>query len=138
MIRQSSSHASRLGLEDAHLPLRCSFGSFVAATAPAAYDAKSNKQGPNVPLKLRVAAVAAIAMAAHADGQTFSIDAKVVGTGTSVRSGNSCFRMRATVAEPVVSTAANSSYSITAGFRAAAPLASGDDVFFDGFERCSP
>jgi hypothetical protein len=91
-----------------------------------------------MPLSLRIAAVVAIAIAAHADGQTFSISAKVTSAGTSARSQNSCFRMQATIAQPVVGTASNSGYSITAGFRAAAPVATGDDVFFDGFERCSP
>jgi hypothetical protein len=73
--------------------------------------------------------------ALHASGQTYSIDAHVVAAGSSMRSGSTCFRMRATISEPVGGYSSSANYSLAAGFRAANPGA-GDDIHFSGFENC--
>jgi hypothetical protein len=71
----------------------------------------------------------------EATGQTYSIDAHIVSAGTSARSGSACFRMTATIAEPVAGFSSSTNYSLMAGFRAVAPNAN-DDIFFSGFEAC--
>ena len=70
-------------------------------------------------------------------GQTFAVDAKVFVSGTSERSANRCFRLQATVAEPVVSHASGGIYSISSGFRALPYATAQDDIFFSGFEGCA-
>ena len=90
-----------------------------------------------MPSSARLAAVllACGFAAIKADSQTFSIDAHVVSAGSSVVSASPCFRLRATLAEPVAGYSSSPTYAVTAGFRAAAPSA-GDDLFFNGFEVC--
>ena len=73
--------------------------------------------------------------AIDATGQTFSIDAHVVSAGSSVQSTSACFRMRATIAEPVAGYSSSTNYSITAGFQAVTPIAN-DEIFSSGFEAC--
>lgn len=67
---------------------------------------------------------------------TYMLDAHVVVSGSSVTSGNACYRLRATIAEPVVGFATNANHALSAGFRAVAPGQSGDDLFSSGFETC--
>jgi hypothetical protein len=67
----------------------------------------------------------------------YSIDAHVVGAGASARAGSACFRLRATIAEPVAGFASSADYVIAGGFRAT-PRGVGDDIFFSGFEDCAP
>jgi hypothetical protein len=74
----------------------------------------------------------------HATSQTFSIDAHVISAGTSERSGSPCFRLQATMAEPVAGYSFSADYAISAGFRAAAQGAAHDDIFFSAFEDCTP
>jgi hypothetical protein len=73
---------------------------------------------------------------ASATGPTYSVDAHIVASGTSVLSGNSCSRLRATVAEPVAGYSSSVDYAIIAGFRATTASATPDDIFFSSFEVC--
>src|SRR3954462_13375088 len=73
--------------------------------------------------------------AIDATGQTFSIDAHVVSAGSTVLSGP-CFRLQATIAEPVAGYSSSATYSIYAGFQAVAPVAGNDGIFSSGFEAC--
>lgn len=91
--------------------------------------------------RLRSACAAAIAFAfgsIHAAGQTFSINEYVMSAGTSVRSGSSCFRMQATIAEPAPGYSSSATYSLSAGFRYATQNLGSDAIFFAGFEDCKP
>ena len=67
----------------------------------------------------------------------YSIDAHVVGAGASARAGSPCFRLRATIAEPVAGFASSADYVLAGGFRASVHGAD-DDIFFSGFEDCAP
>jgi len=70
--------------------------------------------------------------------QSFSIDAHILSAGSSVRSANACFRLRATIAEPVAGFSSSADYSISAGFRALPQSSASDDLFFSSFEACTP
>jgi hypothetical protein len=78
----------------------------------------------------------ALGAAGAANSQTYSIDAHVVAAGTSVRSGNACVRLRATVAEPVAGYSSSVGYAMAAGFRPLTSSATPDDIFFSRFEVC--
>jgi len=84
---------------------------------------------------LAAASIAALG-AAHADSIIYSIDAHIIAIGTSVRSGNACTRLLATIAEPVAGYSSSVDYEMIAGFRAIAANTTPDDVFFSGFEVC--
>ena len=74
----------------------------------------------------------------HADPPpTYSIQAHVIAAGTSARGKSACFRMDATIGEPVAGFSSSTDYTLSGGFRALVPTA-GDDLFFDGFESCTP
>lgn len=66
----------------------------------------------------------------------YTIDAHVVASGSAVTSSNACYRLRATIAEPVVGFAANATHALSAGFRAVTQGQSGDDLFSSSFEVC--
>ena len=68
----------------------------------------------------------------------FAIGAHIISASSSVRSVSACFRMTATVAEPVAGPASTGQYGLSAGFRAHAALQLQDDIFFNAFEVCSP
>jgi hypothetical protein len=74
----------------------------------------------------------------RAGSNTYSIDAHVISAGTSSLSGSPCFRMWATIAEPVAGYSSSTNYSFSAGFRAVTQSAGSDDIFFSGFEVCPP
>jgi hypothetical protein len=85
---------------------------------------------------------AAVSLAAfgsiRASSTVYSIDAHVISAGSSTLSGSSCFRMGATIAEPVAGYSSSANYSFSAGFRALAQSAGADGIFFSGFEVCPP
>jgi hypothetical protein len=96
-------------------------------------------------MQIRLAALifgAAFALVApgfiHAGADIYSIDAHVLSAGTSKLSGNTCFRLHATIAEPVAGYSSSTNYSMSAGFGAVTQSAARDDVFFSGFEDCTP
>ena len=66
---------------------------------------------------------------------TYTFDAHVVASGFSVTSSNACYRLRATIAEPVAGFSANANHALSAGFRAIV-RGQGDDIFSTGFEAC--
>lgn len=67
---------------------------------------------------------------------TYTLDAHIVASGSSATSSNACYRLRATIGEPVAGYAANADHALSAGFRAIAQGQPGDDLFFSGFEAC--
>ena len=83
------------------------------------------------------ALLAAVPVFGSASDPTFSIDAHLVATGTSVRSSSACFRLEATIGESVAWVSSTVDYTVSAGFRKRAPAAS-DVIFFNGFEDCAP
>ena len=88
------------------------------------------------------AALASVAvllcLSIQAAAQSYSIDAHVIAAGTPARSGSACFRLDATVAEPAAGYSSSVDYAVSAGFRAIAATTGGNDIFFAGFEECSP
>jgi hypothetical protein len=81
--------------------------------------------------------LACACVAVTAADPVYSVDAHVVGAGASARADSACFRLRATIAEPVAGFASSADYVIAGGFRAT-PRGAGDDIFFSGFEDCAP
>jgi hypothetical protein len=74
----------------------------------------------------------------RADTQpTFALDAHVIAAGSSVHAASSCFRLDAVIAEPVAGFSSSTDYGMNAGFFAVVPRTS-DEIFFSGFEDCTP
>jgi len=73
--------------------------------------------------------------AIDAAAQTFSIDAHVVSAGSPALSGP-CFRLQATIAEPVAGYSSGITYAVYAGFQAVAADATNEEIFSSGFEAC--
>ncbi len=67
---------------------------------------------------------------------TYALDAHVVASGSSVTSSNACYRLRATIGEPVAGFATNADHALSSGFRAIVQGRGGDDIFSTGFEAC--
>jgi len=83
------------------------------------------------------AATVLISCSLYASGQNFSLDdVHVIAAGAPARSTSPCFRLRATIAEPVAGHSSGTGYSLIAGYAAVA-LLSGDDLFNSGFEGCT-
>lgn len=74
----------------------------------------------------------------HSAAQTFSIDAYVISVGSAALSGNACFRLQATIAEPAPGYSSSTDYSISSGFRYATQNMGSDEIFFAGLEDCTP
>jgi hypothetical protein len=72
-----------------------------------------------------------------ADSPTYSIDAHIIVAGSSAHASSSCFGMDAVIAEPVAGFSNGGEYTLDAGFSALAVPGS-DDIFFSGFEDCTP
>jgi hypothetical protein len=91
-----------------------------------------------------VALVLGAASTAHAQAQTtFSIDWHVISSGGTTLSGgdtsrSTCFIVNGTLAQVVPGYSSGGVYSVYAGFWAGAPTHNTDEIFFDGFEGCSP
>ena len=51
---------------------------------------------------------------------------------------NGCFRLNATIAQAAPGYSANDTYIVSAGYWAGAPTRGLDDIFFNGFQRCTP
>jgi hypothetical protein len=68
----------------------------------------------------------------------FSIDAHVISAGSSVRSASPCYRLTATIAEPVAGLSSNADLSLSGGFLTHNNVATSDAIFFSGFEDCTP
>ena len=83
-----------------------------------------------------VAAAASRQPASATSAPAYTIDAKVIAAGGSTYSGNSCYRLRATIGEPAAGYATSSDYALSAGFRAIAQGNPREDLFFAGFEAC--
>lgn len=83
-------------------------------------------------------AAAGIFVSATAGSAGYSIDAHVIAAGTSVHSASACYRLDATVGEPVAGFSASLYFALSAGFNSVAPSARTDDIFFSSFENCTP
>jgi len=83
-------------------------------------------------------ALAAATATISAAATNFSVDAHVVTSGTSTQSASSCFRLQATIAEAAPGYSSSPTYSLSAGFRYASRGLGGDEIFFGGFEDCTP
>jgi hypothetical protein len=91
-------------------------------------------------LSVGIVTIALVAIAAVCAGAlpTFSIDAHVVSAGSSGRAQSPCFRLASTIAEPIAGYSSSVDYALDGGFLTLADTTPGDDVFFDGFEGCTP
>jgi hypothetical protein len=84
------------------------------------------------------------AFTAHAQQQpNFSIDWHVISSGGTTLSGgdtsrSTCFIVNGTLAQVAPGYSSGGLYSVYAGFWAGAPTQNTDEIFFDGFEGCSP
>ena len=87
------------------------------------------------PIRLAAVLLACGFGVTNAAGPTYFIDAHVVSAGSSASLSSPCFRMQATIAEPVAGFSSSTTYSLSAGFLAGVPNA-GDEIFFSGFEAC--
>ncbi len=67
----------------------------------------------------------------------FTLDAHIIAAGSSVHAASSCFRLDAVIAEPVAGYSSSTDYGMNAGFFAAVRPTS-DEIFFSGFEDCTP
>ncbi len=71
----------------------------------------------------------------QAQSATSTIDFHLVDSGAKTLS-NPCFRLSGTIGQPAPGYSKSATYSINAGFWAAAPTANRDEIFFNGFEGC--
>jgi hypothetical protein len=83
------------------------------------------------------ALLGAVAITCGADSPTYSIDAHIISTGTSVHATSACFGMDATIAEPVAGFSSGGIYDLAIGFAAVSPIVN-DTIFANGFEDCTP
>lgn len=74
-------------------------------------------------------------LAGAATGGSYRIDAQAIAGGGS-RSGNACFTLTSTIAQPLAGAAQGGSFQVTAGFLAAT-AGSTDSLFSDAFEACA-
>jgi hypothetical protein len=58
--------------------------------------------------------------------------------GSSVRIGNACSRLLATIGQPAPGFSSGGGFTLNAGFRSIVPAGDGDTIFFDGTEECRP
>jgi hypothetical protein len=72
-----------------------------------------------------------------AGAQTFTLDSHVISAGASSLASSSCFRMAATIAEPVAGFSSSATYGLAGGFQDTL-TPSNDSIFFNGFEDCTP
>lgn len=83
------------------------------------------------------ALLSAIAVTSAADIPTYSIDAHIISTGTSIHASNSCFGLDAVIAEPVAGFSSGGVYDLSAGFAYSSPIVN-DSIFANNFEDCTP
>lgn len=90
-------------------------------------------------IRIRLATLAAAALGlsewGHAAAPIYSIDAHVVASGARATAANSCFRLQATIGEPVAGYSASAGFSLSAGFWLLVRDA-GDVIYSSGFEDC--
>ena len=73
---------------------------------------------------------------------TFTIDWHLISSGGTTLVGgtsrSSCFIVSGTVGQPAPGYSSGGLYSVYAGFWTVAPTMRTDEIFFDGFEGCTP
>lgn len=72
-----------------------------------------------------------------AQAVTYGIGWHAIANGART-SRNSCFAVAGTVGQPTLQPSMGSTYAIVPGYLTAAPTATRDTIFYNGFERCSP
>jgi hypothetical protein len=94
-----------------------------------------------MPSRRPLLAVAALVLcpfgSIRADGNVYSMDAHIVSAGSSARAKSPCYRLDAVIAEPIAGFSSSTSFDLNAGFVAVATPRN-DDIFFTGFEDCTP
>ena len=83
------------------------------------------------------ALLGAVAVTCAADSPTYSIDAHILSTGTSVHATSACFGLDAVIAEPVAGFSSGGIFDLSTGFAAVSPPVT-DMIFANGFEDCTP
>jgi hypothetical protein len=81
-------------------------------------------------------ALVLFATPSRAVGPTYTIDAHILSTGTSVRALSSCYRLDAVIAEPAAGFSSGGAYDLSTGFSYNAALPN-DNLFGNSFEDCS-
>ena len=113
--------------------LDCCHGAMIQAASSGNRIVRKRSLGIGIATALLVAA----AVRAGAP-PTYSIDAHLISAGSSVRAQSPCFRLTSTIAEPIAGYSSSVDYALDGGFLTLANTAPSDDVFFDGFEGCTP
>ena len=90
-----------------------------------------------------VLGVGSLSVASAQAQTTFSIDWHVISSGGTTLSADTtsrstCFIVNGTLAQAAPGYSSGGVYSVYAGFWAGAPTHNTDEIFFDGFEGCSP
>ena len=91
-----------------------------------------------------VAAIAAIVLAnappLRAQVFTYQLAWQTTVSGGILDAQNDCYRLSATMGQAVVDPGISSTatYTLFTGFLPAAPSAGQDEMFFSGFENCTP
>jgi hypothetical protein len=120
---------------------------FVQEMSPIAAMLAALRRG-TIRMKTRVSrtlvGAAFVLAASTAEAQTtFSIDWHVISSGGTTLSGgntsrSTCFIVNGTLAQVAPGYSSGGIYSVYAGFWTGAPTRDTDEIFFDGFEGCSP
>jgi hypothetical protein len=71
----------------------------------------------------------------HAQTAAPRVDIHLVASGGKALR-NSCFHLAGTIGQPAPGYSSAATYSVNAGFWAAAPTTNRDEIFFNGFEGC--
>jgi len=84
-----------------------------------------------------------VSVASAQSQTTFKVDWHVISSGGTTLSGgdtsrSTCFIVNGTLAQVAPGYSSGGIYSVYAGFWAGAPTQNTDEIFFNGFEGCSP
>ena len=73
----------------------------------------------------------------QAPADSYRLEAATLAGGGGTSSARSaCFKLTATLAQPVAGTSSSQDFSLTSGFWATPPPIPHDDIFADSFEDC--
>jgi len=78
-----------------------------------------------------------LASYAHAQATQFSIDWYVISPGGTQLRGN-CFVLDGTLGQAVPGYSSGGIFAVLSGYWSVAPITGTDEIFFNGFEGCSP
>ncbi|MEO5622225.1 MAG: hypothetical protein ABIQ78_02235 [Dokdonella sp.] len=86
------------------------------------------------------ASLLGVSVPSHAHAQAtpeFSIDSYVISAGAN-RSFNTCFVLTGTLGQAAPGYSSGGVYYLLSGFWSFVPITERDEIFFNGFEGCSP